>query len=275
MICLIEHESTGYDGFFKRIRRRLTGDNGYRCEKRMVFGMPVLHVTLAFYPRAKETFVRKTIGASAAQLRKGSRVLFSKDFPYRAAFLREGFEEAEGTILTELLSGQLASFICPEGKTALMISKKLSGRAVQALWSLCLRFRHVLCVTESDGRALYGAISKKQGVSVISAPSPRQLLEADVAVVFNPPPEHMLLSDTCVVLPVGSTVPKNIYCRRFASEISFGIKDAESMEYAELTERFPLNALIAAALEAGVLRVDDVLVRSVHIQEKPAVIRYG
>jgi hypothetical protein len=276
MLCLIDHENAGYDDLLRKLRRKLKGDDGIRCRKTVVYGMPLLHLTLPVYTKIKEPGAGKISGAAVIRLRKArvSRAIFAKDFPYREAFLREGFEEADGTILTELLAGQLASLACPEGKTVVLIADSLTGSAACTLLELCVRFRHVLTVLESDGSALLKTISRKYGVSVISAPSPAQLFDADVAVSFTPPLRQIQLSGACIAIPVGSMALENIDCRRYVADCTVGLKEQREAELPELAGRFPVNALIAAALDAGVLRTEDLIIRTFRIMEKPTITRY-
>ncbi len=154
----------------------------------------------------------------------------------------------------------------------MLFSDSLTGWSAQALWKLGAHFRHVLTVTAADGRALYAAIGKRYGISVIDKPSPAQLQEADAALVFDPPADGAELSEDCVVIPVCGADIGNIACRLVASEFSFGLKNGGEDT---VPAGFPRNALIACALEAGVLSSADIVVRSVRVRTLPQTVRYG
>jgi hypothetical protein len=280
MICLIDIETAGRESLVEKLRHIMNKDAGVRCRKSRVLGMPALRVTIPVTGGAggeavpKLPALRRKIGAAVRQIKahRAGRVVFSKDFPYREMILREGFEEADGTVLTALLAGELAQLACPGGKTAVLFSDSLTGWPARALWKLGAHFRHVLTVTAADGRALYKAIGKRYGISVIDKPSPAQLCEADAALVFDPPAEGVKLSEACVVIPVRGADIGTIACRRVASDFSFGLKNGGEDA---VPAGFPRNALIACALEAGVLSTADIVVRSVRVKTLPQTVRYG
>lgn len=280
MICLIDIEKAGRESLIDRLRHLMEKDTGVRCRKSHVLGMPVLRVTIPVPDGAgvkagpTAPVLRKRIDSAVRQMNahRAGRVVFSKDFPYSEMILREGFEEADGAILTALLAGELARLACPDGKTVVLFADSLTGWSAKALWKLSAHFRHVLAVTAADGRALYKAIGKRYGISVIDKPSPAQLSEADVAVVFSSPAGGAELSDDCVVIPVCRADFGNIACRRVATDFGFGLKSSGEDT---MTAGFPRNALIACALEAGVLSAADIVVRSVRVKSLPQTTRYG
>ena len=271
MICLIEydHEASGKERFLTRLRRRLSGDTGVKCRKITVLGMPVLYLTMPAVESISEKSLRRRTDAAAMLMHQWriGRVVFAKDFPYRAQILREGFEEADGTVLTELLAGEIACQVCQSGKTAVIFASRLTGNAARAPWKVCAPFRYVYAVTAVGADALFDDIRRKAGVSVITDPSPIQLKKADVALIFDTIPGDGVLPETCVAIPVGRTMPEDLRCRTIATKLTYRVKNANG---AEVPEGFPADRLIACALEAGTLRTEDIRVESAGIQLRPS-----
>ena len=266
MICLLDTLDTPDVGFIKRIRRARRGYKGLHTGETVILGMKVLCVTIDRTPSIPLKTIQKRIAYAAERMRAAHtrKVLFSKNFPYRALVLREGFDEMNESRLLELLAGKIAASFSGRDKVAAFFAQRLTGEAERAFCDLCRDYKYVMSAVDSDDGRLYNALGRRIGISVIGHPTEKQLSKTDVAVFFSPPERKTVLPDKCIAIPVNNAALSGVVCRKAVSGMTVELADGK---VPDIPDGFAAEPLIAAAIDAGSLHRGDILIRGLDIKD--------
>ncbi|NMA24104.1 MAG: hypothetical protein GX936_00390 [Clostridiales bacterium] len=265
---MFDRQNAPDTSIFSRIRLALRGYRGLHTGETLILGIRVMTATLDIAPSIPLKTVRKRIGYAAERMhaRRVRKVLFSEKFPrtYRELVLGEGFDEMDGSRLPELLAGKIASVFSGHDKVAAFFARRLTGEAEHTFRQLCRDFKYVMtAVEENDGR-LYHELCRGLGISVIGHPTDKQLAKADVAVFFSPPARRTVLPEKCVAIPVYPAALDGVVCRRAVAGMAV---EPAAGEAPNTPDGFRLMPLIAAAIDAGSLRREDVIVRTLEFRD--------
>jgi hypothetical protein len=273
MYCLLSTEDKDPVGLFGRIKRGLSGDKGLIIRETVVLGVRVLGITIEVFPGMKTEDVRAAIRRAVDAMRRERvrEICFAKNFPYRALFLREGFDEMGSLLLMTTLAGRISSYlggqisaVSGDGKYAAIFAAKLTVAVLRTLSELCASFKYLMVTTESGGGREFEALRRRTGISVIERPTPRQLMNADVAVVFGPLRRSVLLPAKCIAFGIGDNALSGVDCGRVVSGLRLELAAGREER---LPEIFSRDVLISAALCAGTLKADDIVLRDVLLAE--------
>jgi hypothetical protein len=264
MVALVDAKEATGRRFLGRVRRRLFGVHGLSAVYDEILGMNTMLITIETAGDFSSRETEKQIFTAAEIIRKSGckKICFSKNFPYRDEFSREGFVEIEDGILYERLAGRIVAHIEGEDKTAVLFAKYLSLHSERALTALCEGFRYVMADIETGGGRVIDRLAKQYGVSIIERPSQRQLDNADAAVFFHAPERKTVLSDRCVAIAAGKDALAGVTCGKVVSDIKIALKSEKALN---LPEKFPINSLTAAAMDAGMLFPDEIRLLDVEI----------
>lgn len=262
MICLVDIEETPVVGIMTRIRRARRGYRGLTFGYRIIFGMRTLTITIDVTPLMPLKTIQKRIQYAAEKMRavRAGKVLFSKKFPYRELLLREGFDEMDEGRLLELLVGKIIFGFSGSDKIAALFAHHLTGEAERVFCDMCRDFKYVMAAVESE--RLFRTLGRRLGISVIGQPTDSQLSKADVAVFFDPPERRIVLPDKCIAVPVKGSALDGVVCSKAVCGLSVELSSGFTPD---IPEGFAHEPLIAAALDTGTLRREDVLVRDIKI----------
>lgn len=268
MICLLDTVEIANAGLLTRIRRAIKKNLDITAESIVIYGIRVLYMRMGISPSMKGKLVRKRM-RQAVDMMRGARVgsvLFSKNFPYRDVILREGFQAMDESALIELLAGAIAAR-CAEGKeAAVFFADRMTGSAERAFRVICRQYRYIMTVSPGNSR-LFTELTRSLGISVLQQPTESQLLKAQVAVFFAPPLGKTVLSDSCIAVPVKTHFVETVDCRRVVTGVTIGLTGGE---HNQVPAGFAAEPLVAAALEAGTLRLEDIQMTDLKITEKQA-----
>jgi hypothetical protein len=266
MICLVDIEETPAVGIMTRIRRARGGYRGLTSGYRVILGIRTLNITIDVTPSMPLKTIQKRIKYAAERMHAvhAGKVLFSDKFPYRELLLREGFDEMDEGRLLELLAGKIISEYSGSDKVAAFFARHITGEAERIFCDMCRYFKYVMAAVESDSGWLMNILGRQLGISVIGQPTQRQLSKADVAVFFDPPEQRIVLPEKCIAIPVNDAALDGVVCSKAVSgltvELSAGITQDVPVGFAH-------EPLIAAALDTGTLRREDVRVRDIRISD--------
>lgn len=266
MICLFDQQDAPDAGILTRIRLARRGYRGLYTGEALILGIRVMTATIDTTPSIPLKTVRKRIGYAAERMRakRVRKVIFSERFPYRELVLGEGFDEMDDSRLLELFAGKIASVFSGRDKVAAFFARRLTSEAEHTFCQLCREFKYVMsAVEETDGR-LYHGLCRGLGISVIGQPTEKQLSRADVAVFFSPPVRQTVLPEKCVAIPVRPSALDGVVCRKAVAGMTVELATGEAPN---IPDGFPLMPLIAAAVDAGSLRREDVLVRTLEFKD--------
>jgi len=266
MICLFDKQDAPDAGILTRIRRTRRGYKGLRTGETLILGIRAMTATLDITPSMPMKVVRKRIRYAAERMRavRVRKVLFSEDFPYRELVLGEGFDEMDDSRLPELLAGKIASVFSGRDKVAAFFAERLTSEAEHVFRQLCREYKYVMSAVEYyDGR-LYHDLIRGLGISVIGQPTERQLAKADVAVFFSPPVRQTVLPEKCVAIPVCPAALDGVVCRRAVAGMAVELTNGKAPH---IPGGFPSMPLIAAAIDAGSLSREEVLVRTLEFKD--------
>jgi hypothetical protein len=232
----------------------------------MILGLRILYIKVDVAPSMPLKAVYKRIGCAAERMRaeRTGVLLISKKFPYRELVSREGFVEADECRLTALLAGKIVSKFAGRDKVAAFFARRLTSEAERVFREMCRDFKYVMAAVESDCGVLFNALGRRLGISVIGQPTAQQLSKADVAVFFDPPARPVILPEKCVAIPACAAALQGVVCRKAVDGLTIELGDDV---LSAIPDGFAQEPLIAAALEAGTLRRQDVLVRDLKIRD--------
>ncbi|SHH63873.1 hypothetical protein SAMN02745823_00578 [Sporobacter termitidis DSM 10068] len=268
MICLIGAEETARAGWWRRLRRAAAHDKGFSAGDEVVLGVRMLRAVIESSPGMKPEALRKRIKNAAEWMRarRVRQVIFAKNFPYRALVLREGFDEMDGGALWEALAGRIAARFGGDSHCAALFAGRLTMAVLRTLTELCASFKYLMVTTETGSGREFDALRRRTGVSVIEQPTDRQLSRADVAVIFGPQKRLVVLPPECVALGVGAGALEGVLFGRAVSELTLGLTDERE---SELPSGFPRDVLFSAALNAGTLQPEDIVIQDVRLTAGP------
>jgi len=213
----------------------------------------VVTVETGLHPR-RERKVLEEAFRRLADLRP-RRVVYERGFPYLRAFVEAGFAPAEAD-LHRYLAPRAAMAACPEGGAVYFYAPRPDRAALEHIKLLRRHFRHLMADLGGGARYSDGLLFEF-GLSVIQNPSPERLRDARAALLYAEPDRPIALSPECVALAPRREWLEKVACGAYVSELDVGVKRGK---WPLLPESFPPEPLIAAALEAGTLRPEDVTV---------------
>lgn len=266
MICLIDTQETPDVGIFTRIRRIHRGYKGITARTIVILGVRALYISIDKTPSMRMIIIKKRIHYAAEKMRRDhvGKVLFSEKFTYKELVLREGFDEIDESYLMAALAGKIVSAFSGSDKVAAFFANRLTSDAERAFYDMCRHFRYVMAVMESDCGQLFANLGKRLGISVIGQPTEKQLSKADVAVFFSPPRVPTVLPEKCIAIPVNNRALDGVVYSKFVSEVKLALGNAKALD---IPDGFAHEPLYAAAIDAGTLHREDVLLREVKIMD--------
>jgi hypothetical protein len=212
---------------------------------------------------ARKPDVRE-IGRLCALMRSQGiqKVVFARNFPYKAHLLREGFETPDSGLLYEVLAPMAARAASPAASSVYICVGRLTVYTAQTLIELCRSFRYMMVDIESGGGLFLNALARRFGVSVVAGPTPDRLGLADIAVLLSKPPHPVVLSETCLVLASECSFLSNVRCNHVLTGLTVAVPKSAGNA---VPKGFPPEPLLAAALYAGTLSGTDLSVCSVRV----------
>ena len=269
MFAMMEMTDAPKVGMRERIRRGLRGYSGVSAKLENVLGVEVLRVGIESPGMIKQAAFEKRIGLTIGLLRqRGIRHLcFAYGFPYEEIeiFARAGFAALERDALYESLACEIAVKAAVERKAAALFARRVTVCVERALLGLCANFRYVMVDIESGGAAVCRNLRRDCGVSIIEKPSQKQLAAADVALFFSQPVRKVKLPDKCVAAAVTNKMLQSVELRRYVSAIDIEIYPKEEKP---LPAEYSREILTSAAVSAGVLRGNNLILRNIKIDER-------
>ncbi len=266
MICLIDTQDTPKVGIITRVSRAHRGYKGINYKDIIVLGMRALYVTIDKTPSMPSITAQNRVKHAAERMRAShaGKVLFSKNFPYRELVLREGFDDIDESLLMETLIGKIVTEFSGRDKVGAFFANRLTGSAERTFCEMCRDFRYVMAALDSDSSRLLGSLSRRLGISVIGQPTIQQLSKADVAVFYSPPRSAVVLPEKCIAIPVSDTYLDDVIYSKAVTGVTFELNSRRALS---IPDGFPHEPLFAAAIDAGTLRREDVLLKDIKITD--------
>ena len=202
---------------------------------------------------------------AAAMARRGVReAVYPCGFPWEGAFLRRGILPVDTVPLYRAMAPLTVRWamarrgISPAAATAALVARGVGEDARRILTELALQVRYVM-LCAAGGEDLCRSLQREYGVSVLRAPTRRQLAQAQVLVLLSPPPEG-LAADAPVVLRLyeGSHGTEE-------NDFRFGLPGLLEKEVEENCEK---EQLLAALHRAGALKNEQIPIMEVDIRGK-------
>lgn len=256
---------------------RIAGSGDFAIRETVVLGVRMLDAVVFAPPGSKPEKLRNLLRrfAGGMKCRRVHEICFAKDFPYKEELLREGFAEMKSELLKAALAGRIATMlggapnsvaeIPGDGKCALLLAGRMTAAVFGTLWELCSAFKYLMVMTETGEEGGLEELCRRTGVSVIRQPSARQLMNADVAVAYGPLSRTVVLPAKCVAYGVGDGALGGVVYERCVSGLSWALAGGlDDM----LPGRFPRDTLLSAALCAGTVRAEDILIKDIFLARR-------
>lgn len=233
-------------------KEKETGFRSISMEACVLLHMRFLRAEVVKTAETPEWLVRRRVSVALRQMRKQGviRVVLPEVFGYEELLKKRGLQPVSTlglrrAVAAEWVQGELTARQIPASSARVAVSAEtLTGEVVRTVTELVLRHRYVLLDLPRGGEELCRQLRREYGVAVQLSPSPEQLREAEVRVLFEGetacgPPVCLRLWDESQPLPPLVLPPA-------------------------LEEQLPAGAdrgqLLAALREAGVLKNGQITV---------------
>lgn len=259
---------------------RGTGGGTFTIRETVVLGARMLDAVVFVAPGTKPEKLRKLLRRVACDMRRRRvhEICFAQNFPYKDELLREGFAEMKSDPLKAALAGRVAAKLggAPldsaghsakprDGKCAVLLAERMTAAESRTLSELAVAFKYLMVMTKTGGESALEALCSRTGISVIRQPSAVQLMNADVAVAYAPPGRRVVLPAKCIAFSVNDGALSGVVYERCVSGLSWALAGGLDDKLPGL---FPRDALLSAALCAGTVRADDIIIRDVFLARR-------
>lgn len=196
------------------------GGGAVRLRERSVLHVRFLCAEVARGPRTPEAVARRRVASAARRLgRAGVReIVLPEGFAYGEQLNKSGLERVSTVPLRRAIAADWVRWSLAErgrpaaGGRVAVSAAALTPEVARTVTELALRHRYVLVDLPYGGEALAAQLRKEYGVSLLLAPTPEQLAQAEAAAVFDPGrlemgPGRLALYDETAALPPLSLPP--------------------------------------------------------------------
>jgi hypothetical protein len=119
-------------------------------------------------------------------------------------------------------------------------------------------------MTDFPGSTIFDALRRRTGVSVIARSTAGQFHNADAAVFYDAPRPDLRLSPSCAAIEAVPGALEGLSCSLAVSGLLLRLAGERQRS---LIPGYPAEKLLAAALDAGTLTPEEILLQDVRIAE--------
>lgn len=239
----------------------------YEAIETVIWGMRVMRVKIKVGRRKREKSIRRLLKTMTFLRATGIHTLcFENEFIYADFFLRNGFKILNTDYLYRTYGAYIAAASGREGGTAYISAERCDLVLWRTLRFLSQRCRYIYVETMQDDSDMLTAFTQQTGVSVMHPHGTAQRLEADTAIFLAPPRKVISLAQDCIVVCCGELSGK-----LRGGKLVTGIRFAEDDDlYKAIPTNYPLEPILSAALESGVLQGKNLHPCGIHLKNNGA-----